>query len=131
MENHHVIYQKLEAFIKKYYTNELFRGSILFVGFGLLYFLATLGVEYFLWLEPMGRTLLFVIFIIVELYLLFRFILYPVFKLFKLQKGIDNKQASAIIGNHFGEVKDTLTNFLQLAEVNESHSKSELLAAAF
>ena len=130
MENHHVIYQKLEAFIKKYYTNELFRGSILFVGFGLLYFLATLGVEYFLWLKPMGRTLLFLIFIAVELYLLFRFILYPLFKLFKLQKGIDNKQASAIIGNHFGEVKDTLTNFLQLAEVNESHSKSELLVAS-
>ena len=49
------IYQKLEAFIKKYYTNELIRGVVLFVGFGLLYFLFTLCVEYFFWLGDAPR----------------------------------------------------------------------------
>ena len=127
MEQSDFIYQKLELFIKKFYTNELIRGMIFFIGLGLLYFLFTLFVEYFLWLKPIGRTLLFWTFIGVEIFLLFRFILFPIFKLFKLQKGIDYKEASAIIGNHFTEVSDKLTNFLQLSN---DRNQSELLMAS-
>jgi hypothetical protein len=54
LESSNGIYQKLEAFIRKYYTNELIRGVVLFIGLGLLYFLFTLFVEYFLWLKPMA-----------------------------------------------------------------------------
>ena len=78
----------------------------------------------------MGRTILFWTFVGVEVYLLFRFILFPIFKLFKLQKGIDYNQASAIIGNHFTEVSDKLTNFLQLSNLKEHQIKSELLIAS-
>lgn len=124
------IYQKLEAFIKKYYTNELLRGIIFFVGFGLLYLLFTLFIEYFLWLKPMGRTILFAVFISVEAFLLFRFITFPIFKLLKLQKGIDFKEASTIIGTHFTEVSDKLTNFLQLSDAEHNQDKSELLLAS-
>jgi hypothetical protein len=124
------IYQKLEAFIKKFYINELIQGVLFFIGFGLLYFLFTLFVEYFLWLKPMGRMFLFWTFVGVEAYLLFRFIVFPIFKLFKLQKGIDYKQASAIIGNHFTDVSDKLTNFLQLADAENHINKSELLLAS-
>jgi len=127
LEKSTLIYQKLEGFIKKFYTNELLRGAIFFVGLGLLYFIFTLFVEYFLWLKPFSRTVLFSIFIVVELFLLLRFILFPIFKLFKLQKGIDYKQASNIIGNHFSEVGDKLTNFLQLSQ---DQNKSELLLAS-
>ncbi|GIQ58857.1 ATPase [Flavobacterium collinsii] len=130
MKTTSAIYQKLEAFIKKYYTNELIKGGLLFIGFGLLYFLFTLFIEYFLWLKPFGRTVLFWLFIGVEVFLLFRFILFPVFKLFKLQKGIDYKQASAIIGNHFTEVSDKLTNFLQLSASESSSESSELMMAS-
>jgi hypothetical protein len=129
LDTTNVIYQKLEQFISKYYTNELIRGTILFIGFGLLYFLFTLFVEYFLWLKPMGRTLLFWAFIGVEVFLLFRFILFPIFKLLKLKKGIGYKEASVIIGSHFSEVKDSLTNFIQLME-SGNHQKSELLLAS-
>ncbi|MFV8269019.1 hypothetical protein ACNQGP_03665 [Flavobacterium sp. GT2N3] len=130
MENREFIYQKLEAFIRKFYTNELIRGTIFFIGLGLLYFLFTVFIEFFLWLKPMRRTILFWTFIGVELYLLFRFILFPLFKLFKLKKGIDYSQASTIIGNHFKEVSDKLTNFLQLADSDIHQNKSELLAAS-
>ena len=53
--------------------------------------------------------------------------MFPIFKLFKLKKGIDYKDASNIIGNHFSEVGDKLTNFLQLSE---DKNKSELLLAS-
>ncbi len=78
----------------------------------------------------MGRTILFWTFVCVEVFLLFRFILFPIFKLFKLQKGIDYKEASAIIGNHFTEVNDKLTNFLQLSDSDLHQNKSELLLAS-
>ncbi len=127
METKSLIYQKLEAFIKKYYVNELLKGLILFVGLGLLYLFFTLFVEYFLWLKPVGRTLLFWSFVAVQFFLLSRFILFPLFKIFKLQKGINYQQASQIIGSHFSEVNDKLTNFLQLSATGE---KSELLLAS-
>ena len=127
MNNSNIIYDKLESFIKKFYTNELLRGTLFFIGLGLLYFIFTLFVEYFLWLKPTARTILYWAFIIVELFLLFRFIAFPLFKLFKLQKGIDYNEASKIIGNHFSEVGDKLTNFLQLSE---DRNKSELLLAS-
>ncbi|HEX8563982.1 MAG TPA: hypothetical protein VF676_13480 [Flavobacterium sp.] len=127
METPNAIYGKLEAFIRKYYTNELIRGSIFFVGLGLLYFIFTVFIEYFLWLKPTGRTVLFWTFIAVELFLLIRFILFPISKLFKLQKGIGYKEASEIIGSHFSEVSDKLTNFLQLSG---DSSQSELLVAS-
>lgn len=127
MEAKSIIFDKLEGFIKKFYTNELIKGVILFIGLGLLYFIFTLLIEYFLWLSTSGRTILFWLFVGVESFLLIRFIAFPLFKLFKLQQGINYEQASEIIGNHFSEVQDKLLNFLQLA--NQSQS-SELLAAS-
>ncbi len=128
MEPTFIIYKKLGFFIKKYYTNELIKGAILFIGLGLLYFIFIVFIEHFLWLKPAGRTFLFLLFIIIELYLLSVFIVFPIFKLFNLQKGIDYNEASKIIGNHFSDVSDKLTNFLQLS--NEDNSQSELLLAS-
>lgn len=130
MNSSNFIYQKLEAFIRKYYLNELIRGVILFIGLGLLYFLFTLFIEYFLWLKPLGRTILFWTFVGVEVFLLFRFILFPIFKLFNFQKGIDYNDASAIIGNHFSDVKDKLLNFIQLSNLDNTTDMSELLLAS-
>lgn len=127
MSNFKNIQEKLEQFIKKYYTNELIKGTILFFSIGLLYLIITLLVEHFLWLSPTGRTILFWLFIAVELLLFCKFIIIPLSKLFKLQKGIDFQKASHIIGKHFPEVNDKLLNVLQLKETN---SQSELLLAS-
>ncbi|TYA52198.1 DUF4175 family protein [Formosa maritima] len=118
---------KLEQFIKRFYTNELLKGAILFFSIGFLYFLFTLFVEYVLWLNPTARTILFWVFIGVELALFYKFIAIPLAKLFKLQKGINFKDASKIIGNHFPEVNDKLLNVLQL---KENTTDSELLLAS-
>ena len=127
MNNFKNIQDKLEAFIRRYYTNELIKGAILFFSIGLLYFLLTLFIEHVLWLNTSARSVLFWLFIAVEMGLLVKFIFIPIAKLFKLQKGIDYKSASKIIGKHFPEVNDKLLNVLQL---NESTSKSELLLAS-
>ena len=108
-------------------ANELIKGTILFLSLGFLYLFFTLFIEYFLWLKPTARTLLFWIFILVESYLLFRFILTPIFKLIGLKKGISFTESSKIIGTHFTEVGDKLINILQLKEAS---NQSDLLLAS-
>ncbi|WP_308991748.1 DUF4175 family protein [Mariniflexile litorale] len=121
------IQTKLAAFIRRYYINELLKGAILFFAIGVLYFLFTLFIEHVLWLNTTARTILFWLFILVELSLLVKFIFIPLAKLFKLQKGINYESASRIIGKHFPEVNDKLLNVLQL---HQSASQSELLLAS-
>ncbi|XCF06494.1 DUF4175 family protein [Tamlana crocina] len=127
MSHFKTIQSKLEAFIRRFYTNELLKGTILFFTIGLLYFLFTLFIEHVLWLNTTARTVLFWLFVAVELGLLIKFVFIPLAKLFKLQKGIDYEAASKIIGKHFPEVNDKLLNVLQLHQSNE---QSELLFAS-
>ncbi|QXP63777.1 DUF4175 family protein [Polaribacter sp. HaHaR_3_91] len=121
------IEEKLHQFTRKYYTSELIKGSILFLSLGFLYFFFTVFIEYFLWLKPTARTILFWFFILVEVFLLFRFIFLPIFKLIGLRKGITFEQSSKIIGAHFPEVQDKLLNVLQLKKKNNN---SDLLLAS-
>ena len=121
------IESKIYQFIRKYYTNELIKGSILFLSLGALYFLLTLIIEHFFWLRPSFRTLLFWLFVLAELLLLYQYIFKPIFKLYGLQKGLSKKESALIIGSHFPEVKDKLLNIIELKSVD---SNSELLLAS-
>lgn len=121
------IIKSLENFKRKYYFNELIRGTIVFVAVGILYFILISIVENFLWLNQQGRLLLFCFFIGVEVLLFARFVIWPILKLFKLKRGLNLEQASKIIGNHFADVDDKLLNLLQL---NSTSNKSQLLRAS-
>ena len=121
------IAKKLHQFTRKHYLNELIKGTILFLSLGFLYLFFTLFLEYFLWLKPTARTLLFWIFIVVEVFLLIRFIAIPIFKLIGFRKGISLEQSSKIIGAHFPKVEDKLLNVLQLKEYT---NQSDLLLAS-
>ena len=127
MDGFKSITEKLHQFTRKYYINELIKGIILFLSLGFLYLFFTLFLEYFLWLKPTARTFLFWLFILVEAFLLIRFIAIPIFKLIGLRKGISLEDSSKIIGNHFPEVKDKLLNVLQL---KENENQSDLLLAS-
>lgn len=105
----------------------LIRGGLLFTAVGLMILFGVLSVEYFLWLGTWGRFILLFLGLAAQCYLLFRFILTPLFFLLKFRSGISNKQASLLIGQHFPEVGDKLYNLLDLAEDND---KSELLLAS-
>ncbi|HSM62706.1 MAG TPA: hypothetical protein VK833_02090, partial [Gillisia sp.] len=127
MGEFNVIKQKLTAFIKRYYVNELLKGVILFFSVWLLYSILVLLIEYFFWLSPPYRSLLFWLSILVSTILFFKFILLPLAKLFKLSKGLDLTDASILIGKHFPEVNDKLLNVLQL---HNSPKQSDLLLAS-
>ncbi len=127
MNSYHNILDKLKVFTQRYYTKMLIKGVLLFAVLGLLFFLGLMAVEYYLWLGSSGRLFLLLLFIGIELVLIYRYIAVPLFYLFRVRKGISNKQASLMIGKHFSEVDDKLYNLLDLAE---DTSKSELLLAS-
>ena len=127
MNSYQNIQYKLAEFSRKYYAKILVGGSLVFLTLGLLFFFIILGVEYFLWLNSTGRLILLVVFVGAELFLLYKYILTPLFYLFRIKKGISNKQASLLIGKHFSDVDDKLYNLLELAEDKE---QSELLLAS-
>lgn len=105
----------------------LIQGSLVFLALGFLFFLVILAVEYFLWLGSTGRLILFFVFIGIELFLFYRFMLIPLLYLLRLKNGISNKEASLLIGKHFPDVDDKLYNLLDLAE---DRNQSELLLAS-
>jgi hypothetical protein len=105
----------------------LVKGVVLFLALGLVSFALIMAVEYYLWLNSNGRLILLLVLVGIELFLMFRYILTPLFYLFKLKKGITYKQASLLIGKHFPEVNDKLYNLLELLE---DKNRSELLLAS-
>jgi len=121
------IIAKLEQFIKRFYTKQLIKGIFLFLTLGTLFWMAITYFEYVLWLNESWRLTLFILFLVVELYLLYRHIAVPLLYLFKIRDGIDKRAASQLIGKHFPNVDDKLLNLLELSENQE---KSDLLMAS-
>ncbi|WP_127845997.1 DUF4175 family protein [Psychroflexus aestuariivivens] len=121
MQQFKIIQEKLEQFIRRFYVNALIKGLIIFFAVGILAFLAILALEYFLWLNSTGRLILFYLAITFEVLLFYRLILIPILKLTRISKGIDYNKASQIIGKHFQEVSDKLTNILQLKQEDQDN----------
>ncbi len=127
LQSFHNIQDKLHRFYSKYYKRLLIKGLMFFALFGLLFLFFILSIEYYLWLNSTGRLILFLLFLGVELYLLYYYIIKPLLYLFKIRRGLSNKQASRLIGHHFPEVGDKLYNLLDLSE---DRDRSELLLAS-
>lgn len=127
LKGFHSILDKLHRFISKYYINALIKGILLFIAVGVTYWMLIMSLEHWLWLDSNGRLMLFICFLAVELLLMYRFIIVPLGHLMRLRRGIDEKHASRIIGNHFPNVGDRLLNLLELSE---DHTQSELLMAS-
>lgn len=127
MTEFELIQENLNQFTKRYYLRLLIKGLILFVCFGFLLFMLVTGIEYFLWLKTTGRLMLLIFFFLAEILLLYYWIVIPILYLFKLKKGLTQKEASALIGKHFSSVDDKLYNLLQLSDKKQ---KNELLIAS-
>jgi hypothetical protein len=122
--------QKLDEFIRKYYKNRLLRGAIFFIGSALSFFLVVSLLEYFGHFNTTFRTILFYSFLAFTSIILYRFILVPVFKLYKIGDRLNYESASLIIGQHFNNIKDKLLNTLQLSHQYQSEFDNRFLAAS-
>ena len=126
-----ILIKKLDEFIRKYYLNQLIKGAIYS---GAIFFTALLFfavIEYFGHFGSLVRAVLFYTFLGLLVFTLARWIVIPFLKLRRMGKVISYEEASAIIGNHFGEVRDKLLNVLQLKHASARYGgQQELLEAS-
>lgn len=122
------IYQKLDAFIRRYYLNQLLKGFFLFIGIGILTFIVVSFIEYTGQYTSKIRSILFYSCVVVSLVVLVLYCLLPLLGLIKIRSSISHAQAAKLIGNHFPEIQDKLMNVLQLMPLNAQ--EGSLLDAA-
>lgn len=131
--NYETLIGKLDEFIRKYYKNQLVRGFIYTIGLVLLFFISVTALEYYAHFSTTIRTILFYLFIISSLFILIKYMIIPLSKLYKYGKVISYEEASAIIGRHFTDVQDKLLNVLQLQRQSGNEQQTpnyELLQAS-
>jgi hypothetical protein len=116
----HLIDQ-IDAFVRKYYKNQLIRGSLLFTLFFLLTLLTTSFLEFFGRFPILIRAILFFGFIVIQSYLFIRWVGIPLSRLSSFGKRISHLQAAEIIGSFFPEVADKLKNTIQLQQDLDAH----------
>lgn len=122
---------QIDAFIRKYYRNEMIKGVLLFSGLFLFSFLLTISLEFIGRFSSSTRAALFFGFIAINVLLLIRYIFIPLTKLSSFGKRINRYQASEIIGSFFPEISDRLKNTLQLNEaLDQNEGNIELLRAS-
>ncbi len=129
-DNYQLLIERLDQFIRKYYVNQLIRGTLYTVGAVLGTFVLFNLLEYYLYLGTTLRKLLFYGFIGFSGYALFSWILLPIIHYYKLGKVISHELAAKIIGDHFTDVKDKLLNVLQLKQQSYSSSQADLINAS-
>lgn len=126
-----LLIDKLDAFIRKYYKNQLIRGAIYSLGALTAFFLFTATLEYFGQFGITGRAILFYSYLALAAAILVKFIFIPLFGLLKLGKTLSYEAAAEIVGRHFGEIKDKVINTLQLQrQLNSQALSSDLIAAS-
>ena len=114
--NYHILIHKLDEFIRKYYKNQLIRGILYAISSLLLFFLAVTTLEYFAHFGVATRTILFYLFILLNVSILINLIVIPLLKLNRFGNIISHQQAAEIIGSHFSNIQDKLLNVLQLQQ---------------
>lgn len=128
--NYHILIGKLDEFIRKYYKNQLIRGTIYAFTALLGAWLVFSGMEYFGRFSTAIRTTLFWGFLLAALASLWFLVITPLFKLFRLGRVLTHEQAAAIIGTHFSNVQDKLLNTLQLKSAADASPGDNALLLA-
>jgi hypothetical protein len=130
MNNYEWLLSRLDAFIRKYYANQVIRGSLVFLSC-VLFFVLTVSVgEYYLYMPTWLRIALDILFVGGGLSALIAWIVIPLMKMARLGKTLSHEQAAAIVGKHFSEISDKLLNILQLRKQTDNYSSRELVDAS-
>ena len=129
-DNYSLLIRKLDQFIKKYYTNKLVKGSLLFVSFALLAFLAFSLLESQFYFSTGVRKLFFYSYLLSSAGLFIYWVILPFLNYNKLGQVISHENAASIIGEHFSDVQDKLLNVLQLKKQASDQASADLILAS-
>ncbi|MBK8489991.1 MAG: DUF4175 domain-containing protein [Saprospirales bacterium] len=130
MENYKLLISKLDEFIRKYYLNQLIRGTLYSLAIILVLFLSFNLLEHYGNFGTGMRTFLLFSFMGVSLGSLAYWVILPMVHYFRLGKTISHEQAAQIIGQHFTDVRDKLLNILQLKHQAGNAGNEALILAS-
>jgi hypothetical protein len=130
MQQYDWLLAKLDAFIRKYYINQLIRGGLILLICLVFYVLAVSVSEYYLYLPVWLKVSLAGIFVVLGAGALIFWIILPLAKMARLGKTLSHEEAAGIIGTHFPEISDKLLNILQLKKQSDGQSSRELIEAS-
>jgi hypothetical protein len=120
----------LRKYKKKYYLNRLVRGSLITIGLVSTVFLALALTEHYGRFNSFVRLSFLIVLTGSVAYTLVGWIINPIIKLLQLDKSLSNEEASKQIGAFFPEIKDKLTNTLQLHATNTDSANNDLILAS-
>lgn len=125
------IYQKLDAFIRKYYTGQFISRSFIALGMLLTMFVLISLLEHFYYFSSISREWIFFAFLFYALVVLTVFSFIPLGRLLGVIKRMDRAAAAKMIGKHFPEIDDKLLNMLQLEDqLSEDDAGKDLILAS-
>jgi len=126
--NYQLLLKKLDEFIRKFYVNQIIRGAIFFFSIAFILFLLAITIEYLGEFNSFVRTIIFYFSASLLFFVFVILIVVPFLKILAIGSRISHEKASEIIGQHFIEIKDKLTNILQLKNI--SSNSSDLIYAS-
>jgi hypothetical protein len=129
MAHYDWLLQKLDAFVRKYYANQLLRGALILLTCLLAYVLTASVSEYFLYMPVAAKVAVVSLFAGGALAALAFWIIRPLAGMARLGKTLSHDEAASIVGQHFPEIADKLLNVLQLGR-GAAHSESRALLEA-
>ena len=121
---------KIDQFTRRYYINQLIRGSLYFTGLLTLVFLAYNLLENQFYFSKSFRKFLSISYLILFASAFWYWIFRPLLHYFRLGKLISHQEAAKIIGTHFSDVKDKLLNVLQLKSQSVNYTDRSLIDAS-
>ena len=128
--NYSLLIQKLDAFIRRYYLNQMVRGGLYTLAIVLSAYLLFSILEFYFYFPPAMRKVLFYGWLLTAGAGLFVWVIQPLLRFMRLGKIIDYATASRIIGDHFANVEDKLLNILQLRSQSAEAKDKSLIEAS-
>ncbi len=114
--------QRIDEYKKRYFQNQLVKGSLFFVALLGAGYLFVNTAEFVGRFNSVGRSALFFGYLIAVVVGLYLFIARPLMSLYGLNKELSNDDAARQIGQYFPEVGDKLLNTLQLQRITSDQS---------
>ncbi len=126
-----ILRKKLDGFIRKYYLNQLIKGSLIFGIAMATIFLLFVLVEYVGYLSSNVRFVLFYTYVLFNIIILIKYVLIPLLGMVKIGRRISDEQAAGILEKFYPEqLSDKVTNVLQLKKyLNENPENAALIQA--
>ena len=120
--------QQIQEFRKKYYLNQIIRGSLILVLlFSLFLFIAITG-EGLMNLSSSVRTGMFWCLVLGSLGVLGSMVIWPATKFFNISNGISDMDIAKIVRKYFPEIDDKLINLLELKGASETDTSLAMAA---